>query len=292
MEQNIPLAMVLAVTASVAFAVASVTQHVAVGDATGPQAGSKLSGKQLLSLIRSPRWLLGLVLTGVSLVLQTAALLLAPVTVVQPLGVLAMPWTILLAARVHRHTITPMMWTATALTVAGTAAFTWVTIRHATPAPQLIDTWLVTGTLIGFGIAGLMAAVGAGGPKAWRCLAWSTAAAVLYGTESGAIKALGSYATSRPWLHSTTFWFLAASIAAGMLLAAVWIQQGYNTGPAEIVVGTLNAAGPVAAVLYGIAVLGEGANLTGTAVALMLAFAAVALSGVVLLSRHHVDVAD
>lgn len=291
MEQNIPLAMVLAFVASIAFAVASVTQHVAVGDTAGPQAGSKLSLKQLLSLIRSPRWMLGLVLTGVSLVLQTTALLLAPVTVVQPLGVLAMPWTILLAARVHRHKITPMMWAATILTVAGTAAFTWVTIRHATPAPELIDSWLVTGTLIGFGLAGVMAAIGAGGPTAWRCLAWSTAAALLYGTESGAIKAVGAYATSRPWMQSPTFWFLAASIGVGMMLAAMWIQQGYNTGPAEIVVGTLNAAGPVAAVMYGIAVLGEGANLTGTAVVMMLAFAAVALSGVVLLSRYHVDAA-
>lgn len=287
MEQNIPLAIGLAFVASVAFAVASVTQHVAVGDAAGPQAGEKLSGRQLLSLIRSPRWMAGLILTGASLVLQTTALLLAPVTVVQPLGVLAMPWTILLAARVHKHSITPMMWTATALTVAGTAAFTWVTIRHATPAPQLIDNWLVTGTLVGFGVAAVLAGLGAGGPMAWRCLAWSAAAAVLYGTESGVIKAIGTYVATRPWQQSPSFWFLAGSIAVAMLLAAVWIQQGYNSGPAEIVVGTLNAAGPVAAVAYGIAVLGEGANLTGSAVVLMLVFAVVALSGVVMLSKHH-----
>jgi hypothetical protein len=72
-----------------------------------------------------------------------------------------------------------------------------------------------------------------------------------------------------------------------MVLAGIWIQQGYASGAAEIVVGTLNAAGPVAGVAYGIAVLGEGMNLTGGSALLMLLFAAVAISGVVLLSRIH-----
>lgn len=286
MTQNIPLAVFLTVLASVALAVASVIQHVAVGDTAG-QPGTKLSGKQLLEVVRNPRWLGGLALTGVGAVLQMTALLLAPVTVVQPIGVLAVPWTILLAARVHGRAIAPQMWGAAALTVLGTAAFAWVAIAHAAPAPVLNDTWLVAGTLVGFGVAVLLALAGARGPVAWRCLAWSAAAAVIYGAESGVVKAIGHYATSRPWLSSPTFWFLAASIVAGMVCAGIWIQQGYASGAAEIVVGTLNAAAPVAGVAYGIAVLGEGVNITGTAAVLMLAFAAVAIYGVVMLSRFH-----
>ena len=277
----------LTVLDTVALAVASVVQHLAVGSAAGPQPGTKLSGKQLLAVIRNPRWLGGLMLTGVGAVLQMTALLLAPVTVVQPIGVLAVPWTILLAARLHGQAITTRMWTATALTVAGTAAFAWVAISHAAPYPVLNDSWLMIGTLAGFGVAAALAAAGARGPLAWRCLAWSAAAAVIYGAESGVVKAVGHYVTSRPWLGSPTFWFLVASIAAGAVLAGIWIQQGYASGPAEIVVGTLNAAGPVAGVAYGIAVLCEGVNITWPAAAQMLAFAAVALSGVVLMSRFH-----
>lgn len=290
MTQNIPLAVVLTVLASVALAVASVIQHLAVGDTAG-QPGTKLSSAQLLAVIRNPRWLGGLVLTGVGAVLQMAALLLAPVTVVQPIGVLAVPWTILLAARVHRRPIAPQLWGAAALTVVGTAAFAWVAITHAAPFPLLNDTWLVAGTLAGFGVAVVLALAGARGPVALRCLAWSAAAAVIYGSESGVVKAIGHYATSRRRLGSGTFWFLAASIVAGMVCAGIWIQQGYASGPAEIVVGTLNAAAPVAGVAYGIAVLGEGVNITGTAAVLMLLFAAVAVSGVVLLSRFHPGVA-
>nr|WP_300149693.1 hypothetical protein [Propionicimonas sp.] len=287
MTQNIPLAVLLTLLASVALAVASVIQHLAVGDAAAPQAGAKLSGKQLLAVIRNPRWLGGLALTGVGAVLQMTALLLAPVTVVQPLGVLAVPWTILLAACVHARPITRAMWGAAGLTVAGTVAFAWVAISHAAPYPLLNDPWLVWGTLAGFAVAAALALTGARGPLAWRCLAWSAAAAVIYGAESGVVKAIGHYTTSRPWLGSPTFWFLVASILVGMVLAGMWIQQGYASGPAEIVVGTLNAAGPVAGVAYGIAVLGEGVNITASAAVLMLLFAAVALSGVVLLSRFH-----
>lgn len=286
MTQNIPLAVLLTVLASVALAVASVVQHVAVGDAAA-QPGGKLSGKELLAVVRNPRWLGGLMLTGVGAVLQMGALLLAPVTVVQPIGVLAVPWTILLAARLHRRPITTAMWGAAALTVGGTAAFAWVAIAHAAPYPVLNDAWLVLGTLTGFGLAAALALLGSRGPVAWSCLAWSGAAAVIYGAESGVVKAIGHYATSRPWLTSPVFWALSASIVAGALLAGIWIQQGYASGPAEIVVGTLNAAGPVAGVAYGIAVLGEGSLLTGTAVLLMLLFATAAISGVVLLSRLH-----
>ena len=286
MTQNISLAVVLTVLASVALAVASVVQHSAVGDTAGTQ-GTKLSGSDLLAVIRNPRWLGGLMLTGVGAVLQMAALLLAPVTVVQPIGVLAVPWTILLAARVHKRPITSGMWGATALTVVGTVAFAWVAIRNAAPYPVLNDAWLVLGTLAGFGIAGLLALAGARGPVAWRCLAWSAAAAVIYGADSGVVKAIGHYTTSRPWLGSPVFWLLAASIVAGMVLAGIWIQQGYASGAAEIVVGTLNAAGPVAGVAYGIAVLGEGMNLSWPAALLMAVFAAIAISGVVLLSRIH-----
>ena len=290
MNQNILLAVVLTAVASVVFAVASVVQHSAVGDSAA-KPGAKLSSSDLFAVIRNPRWLGGLLLTGVGAVLQMTALLLAPVTVVQPIGVLAVPWTILLAARVSRSAITSAVWGATALTVAGTAAFAWVAIRNSAPYPVLNDTWLVLGTLAGFAVAGLLALAGARGPVAWRCLAWSAAAAVVYGAESGVVKAIGHYTTSRPWLDSPVFWMLAASILAGMVLAGVWIQQAYASGAAEIVVGTLNAAGPVAGVAYGIAVLGEGMNLTGPAALLMAAFAAVAISGVVLLSRIHPSVA-
>lgn len=287
MTQNIPLAVVLTVLASLVLAVAATVQHYAVGESVDSAGPRKLKGAELWAVVRSPRWLGGLALTGVGAVLQMAALLLAPVTVVQPIGVLAVPWTILLATRIHKRPITSGMWLATAVTIVGTVVFAVVAINHAAPNPVLNDANLVIGTLVGFAVAGAFALAGARGPAAWACFSWSSAGAVVYGAESGVVKAMGHYAATRDWLGSPTFWFLGASIAVGAVLAGIWIQQGYATGPAEIVVGSLNATGPVAGVAYGIAVLGEGVNITAGAAVWMLAAASVAIYGVVLLSRFH-----
>lgn len=287
MHSNITAAVVLAVLASVAFAASSVVQHLAVSDESSTSGA--LGGRQLLSVIRNPVWLAGLGLLGLSAAGQVAALQLAPVTVVQPLGVLAVPWSILLSARVHKQQVTPGMWTGTALVVAGTVGVAWVAIAHATDAPELQDQRLVIGILIAFALALGFAATGARGPQSWRCLAWALAASVIYGMESGLVKAVGAYATSRPWLGSGTFWFMVAAIVIGITLAGVWIQQGYAAGAAEIVVGGLNAGAPIAGVVFGVAVLGEGTLLLEdpSSILLMSVFAAGALSGVVVLSRHH-----
>ncbi|MFT4109115.1 DMT family transporter [Propionicimonas sp.] len=288
MHSNITMAVVLAVLASVAFAASSVVQHLAVADESTEEREA-LGGRQLLAVVKNPVWLAGLALLGLSAVGQVAALQLAPVTVVQPLGALAVPWTILLSARVHRNTVSRGMWTGTAMTLIGTVAVAWVAIAHATDAPVLRADRLVIGPLVCFAIALGLALVGAKGPLAWRCLAWALAASVIYGMESGLAKAIGAYLASQSWQGSATFWFMVASIVVGIALAGVWIQQGYAAGAAEIVVGGLNAGAPIAGVVFGIAVLGEGALLRGDTVAitLMLVFAAVALTGVVLLSRHH-----
>jgi len=288
MTQNIPLAVALTNVASVVLALAATVQHYAVGEQTDEaDAGASLGGRQLLALMRSPRWWLGTVLGGLGAGIQVVALLLAPVTVVQPIGILAVPWTVMLATRIHRHTITPAMWTAVGLTVAGTVWFAVVAIAHAADHEQLDDTRLISGTLITFAVAGVLALAGVRGPLAWRSLAWSSAGAVIYGLESGMVTALGAATATRDWRASATFWTLAGRLVIGFLLAIVFGQQGYATGPAEIVVGAINAVNPVAAVAFGILVLGEGANITGSAGAMMVAAAAIALYGVVLLSRFH-----
>ncbi len=63
------------------------------------------------------------------------------------------------------------------------------------------------------------------------------------------------------------------------------LQQAYATGPAETVVGALTVINPVVAVVFGMTVLGEAANIEFWAALWMAISAAVAISGVMLLSR-------
>ena len=53
------------------------------------------------ALLTNRRWLLGLLTVGLGASLHIVGLMLAPVTVVQPVGILAVPWAVLLAAKIH-----------------------------------------------------------------------------------------------------------------------------------------------------------------------------------------------
>ena len=113
MDQNIPLAVLLTLVTTVIFAAAAVIQHQAVGkQSIDDAANATMSGGQLLALIRSPRWWLGMGLIGAGAAITVVALMMAPLTVVQSLAVLAMPWTVLLAERVHGHRVSSAMWRA------------------------------------------------------------------------------------------------------------------------------------------------------------------------------------
>ena len=89
-----------------------------------------------------------------------------------------------------------------------------------------------------------------------------------------------------------TGWQVIGTVA--MMLACyglgVWmIQQGYASGPAEITVGTMTTVDPFVAVLFGLIVLGEGMGMgIGPAIG-MAVFGAIAVYGVVMLSKDHPD---
>lgn len=287
MQQNIPLAVALTVAATVLFALAATIQHYVVGAKTGK--GQALSGGQLWSLMRSPRWWLGMGLNAVGAVLALAALMFAPVTVSQPLAILAVPWTVLLASRVGGHRIPRAVWSAVGLAVAGTLFFAVIAIVYAADHEEFTDDGLILGTIVGYAIAGVLALLGARGPARMRCLAWASAGAFIFGLESGIVKALGEYVATRDWRTSVVFWVLVVLLLVGALAATAFMQQGYATGAAETVVGALNVVGPMAAVSFGIAVLGEGANITAMAALAMFLSGGIAVRGVVLLSRFHPD---
>ena len=85
------------------------------------------------------------------------------------------------------------------------------------------------------------------------------------------------------------FWVALAGLALAYGIGGWFIQQGYASGPAEVVVGSMTTIDPLAAVLVGLVVLGEGVLLT-PAVAVGMALAgAMAAGGVAVLSRFHPD---
>ena len=288
MAQNIPLAVGLQVIGSFCFALSAHLQNSAVmGEVSDAEEKKRLSSRQLWKSIRSPRWMLGLALLGVSLLCQITALVFAPVSVVQPVGLLAFPWSMLLQAysahqRIHRKVLGAMLFT-----VAATFGFTVLVSFNAAPDRDLIVWKVIVGALVVYAIAGSLGRIGAHGPKAWRSLAWASGGAMFYGLEAALVKSLIHFVGTHEWWADPAFWAIVVLLVVGSATAGWMIQQGYATGPAELVVASMTITSPVVAVAFGIAVLGEGANfsvLVGIAVLLL---GLVAVAGVIMLTHVH-----
>ena len=288
MTQNIPLAVGLVLISSFCFALSAHLQHNAVDSQLGGNVRKEqMSFRSFLVAVRRPRWVLGLALLGVSAVLQVTALFMAPVSVVQPMGLLAFPWSVLMAARAARAWVPPRTQLAVVVTVAATLAFTIVTGVHATAESDLVMRRVIIGALIVYAVVGVFATLGAKGPFAWRCLFWSSGGALFYGLEASLVKSIWEYVKTHAWPYSGAIYGIVVALIVGALAAGWLMQQGYATGPSEIVVGSMTVTSPVVAVAFGILVLGEGVGITPLAASLMVVLGAIAIAGVIALTRFH-----
>lgn len=280
-------AIVLAVVAAGCFAVAATLQHDAVDGVSTD--GNRLGLAAFRTLVSRPGWLLGLGAAVAGSGLHAVALVLSPLSVVQPIGVLAVPIAVLLTARRTGESPGRGVLLGVALSVAGVASF--VTIAASSTSATRVPDFA---TLIAGGASTALILVLVGialVTRGWRrCVAYVTAGAVAFGLVSALVRALslqittGLVAWSDPRLLGT-----AAGIGAALLVGGWLVQQGFASGPPEVVIACLTVVDPIVAVLLGILLLGEGPATSGAAAAVLLACAVAAAAGVVSLARYHPD---
>lgn len=293
-------AIALAVVGAVCFAGAAALQHHAVttpGPAAVPDDGgparARTRGRRGLrraaQVVRHPRWLLGLGLAGAGTAVHAVALLLAPLRVVQPIGVLAVPVAVLLASlRTRRHPGAGVV-VGVLLSVLGVVGFVAASAGSTTSTPPPGASTLVAGLAVGAAVAAL-AVVGVRRSGWAACLCLATGAAAAFGLVSALVRAV-SQAVASGDVPLTAPPVLAA--AAGVVLALAvggWlVQHAYTAGAPELVVACLTVVDPVVAVLLGAVLLGEGAATPAALWAVLGLAAAAAALGVVTLARHHPD---
>lgn len=280
-------AIALAVVAAGCFAVAATLQHDAVDDVATD--GRRLGLTAFRSLVSRPGWLLGLAAAVAGSGLHAVALVLSPLSVVQPIGVLAVPIAVLLTVRRTHESPGSGVLLGVALSVAGVAAFVSIA-ANSTSSTRVPDF----ATLIAGGISTalvLVLVVVATLARGWvRCVAYVTGGAVAFGLVSALVRALSLQVTTGlvswndPRLLGT-----AAGIGVALLVGGWLIQQGFASGPPEVVIACLTVVDPIVAVLLGIVLLGEGPATSGVAAVVLLSCAVAAAAGVVSLARYHPD---
>ncbi|SEQ46766.1 glycosyltransferase [Lentzea albida] len=260
------LAITLAVLGAVCFALAARLQHDAIAS-NGARA----------SVLRQPRWLGGLALLVAGAGVHAAALGMAPLTVVQPIGVLAIGMTALMDRRFRELP-------AILLTTVGVGAFVFFASGSTTATKVVPDVELTAGlvTLGLIAVPGVIAALTSNARI--RAVAFASAGGVAYGYVSVLMRAVsqsvqqGGFGLS----HLASVLGIALSLAVGGWL----VQHAYAGGPPHLAVACLTVVDPLVAVGLGIFLLGEAAHLSLVTGVLLFACALAAVCGVFALARQ------
>ena len=285
-EQLRYLAILLAILAAVALAFGAQFQNNAVGENNKKQQDGRggLGFKQLVRLIVRPQWISGLGLMAVGMILQLGALSLAPLIVVQPIGAIALVITSLLNAKTTKTKLNRGTIIAITLCTLGIALFVGMAsgVAHANVLTD-IDVATVLFILLGLLIVFAILFFSAG--RSAKPLTYIIGAGVLYGFVATLAKVVIQriYQLQFDWL---TILCLIALVAA-VVLGGWFVQNAYASGPPDLVIAGLTVIDPMVAVTIAIVILGEAKAATvGVALSFGLS-AAMAVAGVVLLSKVH-----
>jgi drug/metabolite transporter (DMT)-like permease len=277
----------LAVLAACANATSSVLQRKANRQVPRSQ---NLSLRLIWSLLHEPVWFGGILAVCSGFVLQAAALSMGELSAVEPILVLELPVTLILAARVFQARLGRLEWGAVAAMTAGLAGL----LYFLSPAAGRSETiswhaWVAgagvnlaaVGALVWLGRRGHLRGAGREN-SAFRAAMLGVAAGAQFGLTAALIKGMtDTYAQGFAALF--TSWQLYAMIASGLLGMFV-LQSAMNAGRLIAAQPGLTLSDPVVSVMWGVLAFGERVR-GGWFAVLALACAAAIAAGVLVLAR-------
>jgi hypothetical protein len=232
-------------------------------------------------VLRARRWLSGFGLAGLGAGLHACALGLAPLTVIQPVGAVAITLTTALAVRSTGGRMTGSTWLALIASTLGVGLFVLLSARR-TAMPALSSAAEAhAGALTAIGVVAL-GVVGAATSGRVRCLAYAAAGGMAYGLMSVYVHSLAVDGIDH--VHVVAVIGLVAALPVGLW----FVQHAYAAGPPQVVIACQTVIDPMLGVGVGLGLFGEAGGMPRSAAMILLACAAVAVAGVVLLAREHI----
>lgn len=252
----------LAVLAACANATSSVLQRKAGRKI--PQ-GENLSPRLIWSLLHEPVWFGGILAVTAGFLLQASALGSGQLAVVEPILVLELPATLLLATRVLHARLHRREWGAAAAIAAGLAAMLY---GLSPSAGRSLDVrWYIWVIGIGANVAfvAAMVAWGRRGPagkasrgnqsSAHQAAVLAVAAGAGFGLTAALMKGMTTM-YSHGMTALLTSWQLYAMIASGAL-AMFLVQSALNAGRLVAAQPALTLTDPIVSILWGVLVFRE-----------------------------------
>ena len=272
-------AIVFAILSALSNACSAVLQRLAVVNRTP---AARPGFRTMIELVRQPAWLLGALFLAGTFGFQALALYFGPLSVVQPLLVTELIFTLGLRVFLLHDRIASRTWSAAFTICLGLAAFLVVASpAQGTHVPDAGQWLLAVGTRGPVVLALLL--LGRYGSPARRAALVGAATAIVWSVDAAFVKqATDVLAHSGP-LGLLTSWPLYAMIATGVL-GTTLLQGAYAAGPLAASQSTLLIVDPLASIVLGIELfheqLGSGPGYALGAVGSL----AVLAAGVVMLS--------
>ena len=285
------VAVVCAVAGAFFLAFGAQRQGSAVQNNTG---GLALGGSGFLRLLRNPRWVLGLTLLGIGMVLNVVALTLGTLTVVQPIGAIALVITTIVNSRDQGIRLNRATVVSISACVAGSALFVLMAVNvvrentHVNSTQELTVVLLLASVVIIFGGAFVIF------KQRLKAFFFILGSGVLFGFVAVLTRIISKQIFDPNGLFLLNVqWYSILAIAAAGGRGSWFVHSAYASGPPDLVIAGLTVIDPIVGISIGIVILGELRDNVPPVVAIAMGGAAIlAIVGVIALSRHHPDVVN
>ncbi len=250
---GIPLALIGAML----MAFGAFYQHrgvVKVDGASIKDAGRGLDTEHMVGLARRPSWWVGTGFLGLAVVFQLAALAIAPLIVVQPVGAVALIFTVFLSARMTGVKPTGVAIGAIIACLIGVASFVTLGALYATEHKlthrELYQILIVLAVCVVLALIAWLSMRGRTGP-----LFFIVVGGGMYGFVATLAKAVLSRVKAGEFDWLTLVCMLA--LVGALIVGTYFVQTAYASGSPDLVVAGLTVIDPIVAVLIALLVLRE-----------------------------------
>jgi drug/metabolite transporter (DMT)-like permease len=268
------VAYVLAVLGAMANAVTTILQRMGVESAP---ADTSMRLSLLAYALRRKVWLVGFGVMICGFLLQAFALHFGPLTVVQPIFTLELPFLIAILWFWFGQDLTWREWFGAVGAAGGLSLF--LIAAHPGGGTETPDTdgWVIVILVCAAAItaAVLLTRIGS---VAWKAAMFGSAAAINFALTAAFIKQMTDEISARGWGFLATWPPYAVAVVG--VMGVFLVQNAFHAGPVTASQATLVIVDPLAAIAIGIGLFGDSLRTSVTAVAFEVVGLSVMFAGV------------